>query len=122
PAVVTKITGITQDQLLGKPRFVEVADGWQEFTQKADVVVAHNLSYDIAVTQFEYQRLERSISWPERKVCTVEATEWVKGYRLSLTNLHIELFGEAFDSAHSAENDVRAMGRCYVELHNRGWL
>lgn len=119
-AEVTKITGITQDQLKGKPKFVELADEIGAALGRSDVVVAHNISYDMAVVDFEFKRLERTFAWPDRRVCTVEASESIKGHRLSLTALHTELFGEAFDKAHSAENDVRATARCYIELIRRG--
>lgn len=122
PEIVTKITGITNEMVKGKPQFREIARGWDEFMDTADVIVAHNLSYDLAVLGFEYQRCGLAFSPPEKRICTVEQTEWMKGHRLSLTNLHTELFGEAFEKAHSAENDVRAMARCYIELHNRGDL
>lgn len=120
PKKVTEITRITDDMVAGKPKFHQIADDWEAFCEQADVIAAHNFSYDKAVLTFEYQRLGRTPKLPEVHVCTVEATEWMKGHRLSLTNLHQELFGEPFANAHSAEDDVRAMARCYVELHKRG--
>ncbi len=122
PAKVTEITGITDAMVKGQKTFRQWWPEIESFMAQADVVVAHNLSYDMAVMDFELQRMGGAVKWPGRCVCTVEATEWMKGYRLSLTNLHMELFGEAFEKAHSAENDVRAMARCYVELHKRGEL
>lgn len=119
-AEVTKITGIKNEQLVGKPPFAEFAPLLVDLMGRADVVVAHNLSYDMAVINFEFARLGKRLVWPERRVCTVEATESLRGYRLNLTALHTELFGEAFAKAHSAEHDVRATARCYVELKARG--
>lgn len=121
-ADVVRITGITDDMVKGQPKFLSFAPELRAALVSADVVVAHNLSYDLTVVNFEFQRIEQPCEWPSRKICTVEATEHLKGFRLSLTALHTELFGEAFEKAHSAENDVRAMARCYVELHKRGEL
>lgn len=120
PEEVTKITGITKEQLVDAPAFKEVAAQIWNFIGSADCVVAHNLSYDMSVLNFEFDREGTAASWPVKRICTVEHTEHIKGHRLSLTNLHIELFGDAFAKAHSAENDVRALTRCYLELRNRG--
>jgi DNA polymerase III subunit epsilon len=119
-AEVTKITGITDAQVKGAPEFREFAPRLEKFFAGAHVAVAHNLSYDLAVLNFEFQRLGGKLVWPPRRVCTVEATEHLKGFRLSLTALHTELFGEGFAKAHSAEHDVRAMARCYITLTQRG--
>ncbi len=119
-AEVTKITGITQDAVAGKPKFIEFAPVLKRFIEESDVVVAHNLSYDKAVIDFEFSRLKQIVSWPLNRVCTVEATEHFKGHRLNLGALHTELFGAGFEKAHSAEHDVRATARCYVELIKRG--
>lgn len=120
PAEVTKITGIDDAKVRDQPSFIDRAHAVVDLFRNADAVVAHNLSYDMNVIDFEFTRLQREFRWPQRKVCTVEATESIKGYRLNLNALHTELFGEGFESAHRAENDVRATARCYVELVKRG--
>lgn len=117
---ITKITGITDETVKGAPLFRQACGDFKDIIESCDVVVAHNLSYDIGVTNFEFARIGQTVKWPARKVCTVESTEHIKGYRLSLGNLHQELFGETFTGAHRAENDVRALARCYVELVKRG--
>lgn len=117
---VTKITGIDDARVRNEPSFIDKAHEVKDVFDNADVVVAHNLSYDTQVIDFEFARIQRAFIWPLRKVCTVEASEPLKGYRLNLNALHTELFGEGFESAHRAENDVRATARCYVELVKRG--
>jgi DNA polymerase III alpha subunit (gram-positive type) len=88
---------------------------------EADAVVAHNLSYDMAVLSAEYKRFDCAAPppFPWERICTVEATEYIKGYRLNLTGLHQYLFGETFTAAHSAEADVKAMAKCFWELKAR---
>jgi hypothetical protein len=71
------------------------------------------------MVDIEFERLGRKAPWPPRKVCTVEATVHLLGYRLSLQNLHKHLFGENFDEAHRAKVDVEALVRCCVELRKR---
>lgn len=118
PEKVTQITGITNDMVKVQPSFSKWADEAAEKLPTYDLVVAHNLSYDMDIVNMEFERLNRKIIWP-KGICTVEGTEWLKGYRLSLTALHEELFGEKFTGAHRAEEDVRALARCYIELVNR---
>lgn len=120
PEEVTKITGITKEKLKGAPPFKDVADEIKRFIESADVVVAHNISYDMSVVDFELSRIGRTVAWPRRRICTVEHTECIKGHRLKLMDLHLELFGIGFEKAHSAENDVKATTRCYMELMKRG--
>ena len=117
---VTRITGITNDDLKGAKPFRDHADSVRELIERADEVVAHNLSYDEAVVDFEFERLGQQVGWPPGKICTVEATEHLKGHRLRLADLHEHLFGEKFQGAHRARADVEAMTRCFIELWDRG--
>jgi DNA polymerase III epsilon subunit-like protein len=120
PAEVVKITSITDDMLKGAPSFAIGHEPVIAAIERSHTVVAHNLSYDMSVVNFEMERLKKKVVWPHNRVCTVEATEHMKGFRLNLGALHSELFGESFTGAHRAENDVRALARCFVELARRG--
>ncbi len=120
--VVTRITGIDQSALVGAPRFSVVADQIKSLIQRADEVVAHNLSYDTFVVEVEMRRVKKTVIWPKIKTCTVEATEWIKGHRLSLSALHEECFGQPFTGAHRARVDVEAMVRCYRHGVGENWL
>lgn len=120
PTKITKITSITDDMVKGAPAFMNHYSQYQKLIESCDRVVAHNLSYDMGVTDFEFKRIEEKVKWPSSRVCTVEATEHIKGHRLTLAALHEYLFGESFTGAHRAENDVRALARCYNELVKRG--
>lgn len=120
PEEVTRITGIKDEDLRGAPRFEAMAQSVIEKIESCDVVVAHNLSYDMAVVNFELSRIGRSVRWPRRRICTVEATEHFKSHRLNLSALHELLFGQPFSGAHRARVDVQALARCYFELQARG--
>lgn len=118
--ITTKITGIKPEDLEGKPPFAEFSERVADFIESSDVVVAHNLSFDMGVVNVEMRRCGQSLIWPEELICTVEQTEWIHGHRLNLSALHEHLFGEKFSGAHRAKNDVKALTRCYVELMKRG--
>ena len=116
---ITKITGITPEMVMEKPPFKHFAPAIRTFIEKAPCVIAHNLSYDMEMIDIEFERLGIKIAWPKLRICTVEQTVHMKGFRLSLSALHQELFGEPFTGAHRAKVDVQALSRCCCELFKR---
>lgn len=118
-ADTTRITGITPEMLVDQKPFSSIAQHILELIEVHDEVVAHNMSYDKAVIDFEMKRVGKKIKWPDL-ICTVESTEYIKGHRLNLSSLHEMLFDEAFTGAHRAENDVRALTRCFLKLREMG--
>lgn len=115
---ITKITGITNEDVKDKPKFEDRAHILGSLFELHNEVVAHNLAYDKYMIDTEMLRCGIRLKWP-RRICTVEATEYMLGYRLSLTALYDHLFQENFSGAHRAENDVKALTRCFIELRNR---
>lgn len=115
-------TGITNEMVAGCPPFSQVAQYIKDQIESAPLVIAQNLSFDMEMLGVEFERLGEKIAWPKRKICTVEQTVHLKGYRLNLSDLHEHLFGARFEGAHRAKNDVKAMLRCVVELRKRGML
>ena len=121
--IITRITGITPDQIRGQPAFHLHAQTIADMMKISDAAIAHNLSFDMQLLDSEFERAGLGpVPWPDRLICTVEATEWIKGYRLKLNDMHTELFGEPFAGAHRARTDVEAMTRCAIELFKRGDL
>ena len=94
----------------------------------AEVLVAHNFSFDQPVLLVEYART--GLAWPEgrrRHVCTMEGSaNYCRlpgnyGYKWPrLDELHRTLFGESFEGAHGALADARACMRCFFRLAERG--
>lgn len=120
--VITRITGIKPEDLKGAQPFKHYAGEVCAAIADADAAVAHNLSFDMALIEADCQRAGCAPAWPHRLICTVEQTEWIRGHRLKLGDLHEELFGEPFAGAHRARSDVEALTRCYLELRKRGDL
>jgi DNA polymerase III epsilon subunit family exonuclease len=116
---ITQITGITPDMLKNEKSFSVIAQHILELIEVHDEVVAHNLSFDKAMIDVEMKRCGKKVKWPSL-ICTIEATEYIKGYRLNLNALHEMLFDVEFKDAHRAENDVRALARCFNELRKMG--
>jgi DNA polymerase-3 subunit epsilon len=113
-------TKLTNEMLKDAPIFKDVANEIRNFFEESSMIIAHNLSFDMEMIDLEYERLKgQLINWPLKRICTVEATLFLKGKRLTLTDLHTLLFGDVFENAHRAETDVAALTRCVVELHRR---
>lgn len=116
-----KATKKKDEDFAGYERFSVNAHSIKDYIEKHDAVLGHNVVFDLEITNFEMRRLGIEVNWP-MAIDTVEKTEWIKGYRLSLTDLHIELFGHKFEGAHESKTDVMATMRCYSELLKRGWI
>lgn len=119
---ISNITGITNEMVEKKPPFKNIAEHIKAIIEASSMAIAHNASYDHEVVCIEMERAGYKMTWP-RLICSVEQTLHIKGYRLSLTDLHTELFGQAFEGAHRAKTDVVAMVKCITELNKKGeWL
>lgn len=114
----SKTTKKVRKDLIGNPTFDQVAEQIKKDIESSDLMVAHNITFDRDVLNFEFQRLGMKVDWPSL-LCTVESTEFLLGYRLNLTALHEHLFGCKFDGAHGARDDVLALRNCYRELVKR---
>jgi DNA polymerase III alpha subunit (gram-positive type) len=116
---VIKVTGVTDDMLKDQLPFSHYAPAVREALAKPECTIGHNINHDVECTEIEFERLGQRIEW-RQKICTVEATIHMKGFRLKLAQLYAELFnGEAFADAHRAKNDVMALRRIAVELYRR---
>ncbi len=122
PEIITKITGYTDEMLSSKPYIHTKIEEIANIISTADAVVAHNFSFDKAMINFEMERYQEKIIWPQICRCTVEQTIHIRGYRLKLRELHEYLFGSVFADAHHASNDVDALVKCVIELNKRGML
>lgn len=131
-SIITKITGISNAMVAKAPSFFDKHKELLEFYKGAHRMVAHNCAFDDAMVKNEFLRLatDEHISLEEfeaameqingmERLCTVQKTMFMQQRRLTLTNLHQELFGVPFEGAHRARHDVEALFRCYEELCKR---
>lgn len=120
PEEVIRITHIDNEMVEACSQFKHKADVIADIISSSNVILAHNLSFDMDMVDQEFARLDRTLDWPETRICTVEQTVHLRGYRLSLMALHEHLFGEPFKEAHRAKTDVQALIRCAIELYKQG--
>ena len=115
PPKITAITGIRDIDLRDQPPFQKKAKKIVKVLESADVVVAHNFSFDKGIIEINLERVKMDApKWP-RMICTVEATEHLYGRRMSLSDLYTELFNDTF-KAHRAKEDVKALIRIFKKL------
>lgn len=122
--VITKITGITPAMVKDAPTFLQMFPKIQEFHIGVHGWIAHNCAFDTAMMANEIARIGKIVHFPfpPEKICTVQKTMHIEQRRLTLTNLHKELFGTPFEGAHRAKDDVQALIRCYKECVKRGYI
>jgi DNA polymerase III epsilon subunit-like protein len=89
--------------------------------EDSSLLIGQNVRYDMDMVELECRRYNKTIKWPPI-LDLIQNTIHLKGYRLSLTNLHIELFGSEFEGAHQASVDVAITCKCAIELFKRGLL
>lgn len=110
-AIITKITGLTDDDVCDKPDIGEFFPAIANFFKRADVVLAHNLSFDKAMMRYDLQRRGMTledINWPAIEICTVEQTFHMYGRRMKLEELYAIYCGE-WVQKHRALDDVKKL-------------
>ena len=69
-ADATRVSGITDAMLAGKPKFAEVAQSFVDFIGDAGLVI-HNAAFDVAFLNAELARAGFEALLPERALCTM---------------------------------------------------
>lgn len=114
---ITKITGLTDEDVSDVPTFDEVLPQIQLLFDKADAVIAHNLPFDMALVTLDADRYQAIINWPRHKMCTVQlyAEEW--GRRPKLLELYERILGRPLAQTHRALDDVMALAEIIQHEH-----
>jgi DNA polymerase III epsilon subunit-like protein len=109
--IITDITGLTNDDLRDKPPFEHFLPGLQEHFAKVDAVIAHNLSFDRGMFEFDLKRIGKTladINWPRLEICTVEQSFPLYGRRMKLQELY-SLHVGPYVQKHRATDDARLL-------------
>lgn len=114
------VHGITRDELIGQPRFCDVAEQLLEFIRGAELII-HNAEFDVEFLDAELARL--GPGWgPVSDYCTITCTrelagKLVPGVRRSLNNL-CDHFGidRKHRTAHGALLDAQLLAAVYAAM------
>jgi DNA polymerase III epsilon subunit-like protein len=129
PADVAKIHRITTEIAINEGHdLTKVLNIFAELVEEAEIIVAHNISFDEKIVGAEFLRKKVKNSFFDKKrVCTMlSSTDYCKingpyGYKWpKLSELHYKLFGADFEEAHNAEVDIHATARCFWKLKELG--
>lgn len=137
PAEAAKIHGISQEfaSKNGENR-VDVIGYLDLILSNTDVVIGHNVDFDINVVKAEILRIKGSNHLFEKKDCsTIDTMKLGKDIcKLSSNNrngdykypklkeLYFCIFNKYFNGQHNAINDIQATYECYIEMKRRGLI
>lgn len=138
PAEAANIHGVTDEMVADKPPFSSYRLDFIQLCREADVIVAHNIDYDMNVVFWELDRIYPSDSaektefknmFRSKSVCTMQSTisfcklpwHFWKFKFPKLSELHVKLFWKDFEWAHNASSDIEATRNCFFEL-KRIWI
>lgn len=109
--IITKITGLTDDDLRGKPSFAEVLPEIVAFFLGVHGMVAHNLPFDKGMLVTELQRLgkEHAFPYPPEQICTVAHFVQTFGRRAKLNEVYKRVLGADMPIAHRALDDANML-------------
>ncbi len=129
PADAVRIHGITTERAMAEGHPVaDVLAGLSSAAASAQVVVAHNASFDGSVIGAEYLRLGQKPPFgPQSMICTMrQSADFCRlpgpyGYKWpTLEELYQVVHGTGFSGAHDAGADVAACAACFFGLVERG--
>ena len=124
PTDAYNIHHISDDMVKDSPKWEKVWERFQAMCSQCDSVIGHNVMFDIQMVDYEMRRLEKEFVWPVNKVCTVEATEFFNGYRLSLDALSYKAIpgysASYSQTRHRAAYDTKMLLECYKALVKHG--
>ena len=103
---VKKLTGISNEMLINKPIFSDLAVEIDEFT-KDSIFVAHNANFDYRVLKKEFDRINKKFK--RKTLCTIELSKKVfpdkKSYSLGKL---VSSLGIDMKNRHRADGDAEA--------------
>lgn len=131
PSAAINIHGISNSdaEMMGLP-VSDVINRFYASARRADLLVAHNLSYDIRIILTELIRMnKRDLFSTIEGICTMKSSarfcgipgRYGKGFKWpSLAGLYHKLYDKEPESAHRALDDARTCADCFFELKKRG--
>ena len=131
PSDTARIHGITTATAKEKGiALTHVLTTFKKLIDKADYLIAHNISFDEKIIGAEYYRkkIDHRLFLSER-ICTMKAgTIFCElpgkyGYKWpSLSELHQKAFGKDFTEQHNARADTKACADCFFKMLDMGYI
>lgn len=116
PAEITKITGIRDEDLAGKPTFAEFLPALKLFFADADFLICHNAPFDSGMLRNELQRADcEDFPWPKEILCTAQEYAARFGRRPRMNQLYERIIGKPLAQTHRALDDARALHEILVK-------
>ncbi len=115
PQAASKVNGITDEMLQGKPKIDELLDSFAEFCED-DFLVAHNAAFD---TQFLTKDIEKFEAKAPKGVIldslplARKVFPGLANYKLGTLVQHLNIPGSGF---HRAEEDASFCGRVFLKV------
>ena len=131
PSDASRVHGISTEKAIREGEDLEqVLIKFGALADRADYIVAHNISFDEKIVGAEFLRKGVQTDFERKpKLCTMKAsTDYCRlpgpyGYKWpKLSELHIKLFGVDFEEAHDASVDINATEKCFWELRKMGLI
>jgi len=106
---------------------------FQNLIEQADLIIAHNISFDEKIVGAEFIRKNMSDSLESKKTictmkrstdfCAIPSSNGYSDYKWpKLSELYMKLFDAEFEDAHNSLADVNATAKCFWEMKKRGIL
>lgn len=127
---VSKIHGVTQEKALTSgEELQQVLYNFRGLIEWSDIIVGHNLNFDLNVVGAEYLRLMQTNPFDGKKIfdtmlsstnlCKLPGTRGYKWPKLS--ELYSYLFHEPLAQTHTALDDIQNTAKCYFEMRRLGY-
>jgi DNA polymerase III epsilon subunit-like protein len=120
--IITKITGIRTEDLMGKPAFVSMLKPIVRLFRGETHLVAHNLPFDRDILWFELKRLGHDLRfpWPWEHCCTAELTSDILGKPMKQEVLYEHATGKKANQTHRALDDCRQLAEIVRWMRDGG--
>lgn len=113
-----RVHGISRSQLIGKPRFAEIADAFADFVRGAECLM-HNAAFDTSFLDSEFERAGHDfrIHHAGRVTCTVALARRVfPGQKAGLDELILRAGLTTTRGRHSALEDASLLANVYHRI------
>ncbi len=122
---VTRITGLKDSDFVNCQSFANHYGKFCDMFLGQRIMVAHNCAFEATLIELELKRIGRltQFPWPPRRICTVEASQHIKGHKLKLSELYaLATNGKTIKGIHRTDVDVTMLVTSVRWLRKQGLI